>query len=92
MAPLNHTLKLGAPRIAFHALPLSLLLGGLSVFIWRGRIWAMLAAFALTLAHWLVLASVDPSFWSSIPYVAAPVVAGTLAAVGIASAVKAGAV
>jgi hypothetical protein len=33
-----------------------------------------------------VLASIDPSFWSSIPYVAALVVAGTLAAVGIVSA------
>jgi hypothetical protein len=52
----------------------------------------MLAAFALTLAHWIVHAGIDPSFWGSIPYVAAPVVAGTLAAVGITSAVKAGAV
>jgi hypothetical protein len=45
----------------------------------------MLAALALTLAHWLVLASIDPSFWMSTPYVAAPVVAGILAAVGIVS-------
>jgi hypothetical protein len=68
-----------------------MLLGGLSVFVWRGKVWAMLASFALTLAHWLVLASIDPSFWASIPYVAAPVVSGILTAVGIVSCVKVGA-
>lgn len=92
MAPLNHTVQLGAPRVALYALPLSMLLGSLSIFVWRGRIWAMLAAFALTLAHWLVLASIDPSFWGSTPHIAAPVIGGILAAVGIVSAgVKAGA-
>jgi hypothetical protein len=91
MAPFNHSRNFGLPAVALYALLLGLLAGALSVFIWRGRIWAMVAAFALSLAHWIVLAAVDPLLWGSLPNLAAPVVSGILTAtcVGLTSRAKA---
>jgi hypothetical protein len=89
MAPFDHSRNFGLPAITLCALLLGLVVGALSVFIWRGRIWAMVAAFALSLAHWIVLANVDPLLWGSLPNIAAPVVSGILTVVCIALAVKA---
>ena len=88
MAPFNHSRSFGLPSVALYALLLGLAAGALSVFIWRGRIWAMIAAFALALAHWLALASMDSSLWGSLPNIAAPVVSGILTVVCIASAAR----
>jgi hypothetical protein len=65
-----------------------LLLGALSVLIWRGKVWAMIAAFVLSLAHWIVLALLDPVLWQSMPYIAAPVVSGVLTVLCIALAAQ----
>jgi hypothetical protein len=82
MAPFNFFRQFGAPGAALYALVVGLTLGGLSVLIWRGRLPAMIAAFVLSLAHWLVLAGlVDPSFWSNIAFIAAPVASGILTVV-----------
>ena len=89
MAPFNHSRNFGLPAITLCALLLGLVVGALSVFIWRGRVWAMVAAFALALAHWLALASIDPSLWGSLPNIAAPVVSGILTVVCIALAARA---
>jgi hypothetical protein len=89
MAPFNHSRNFGLPAIALYALLLGLVVGALSVFIWRGRIWAMVAAFALSLAHWIVLANIDPLLWGSLPNMAAPAVSGILTAVTVASARRA---
>jgi hypothetical protein len=89
MAPFNHSRNFGLPAVMLWALLLGVVTGALSVFIWRGRIWAMIAAFALSLAHWLALAMIDPSFWGNLPNIAAPVAAGILTAACIALAAKA---
>jgi hypothetical protein len=89
MAPFNHSRDFGWPGFALYAALLGLVAGGLSALIWRGTIWAMIATFALSLLHWLVLAWIDPSLWRSVPYVAAPTVSGVLTVVCIASAAKA---
>jgi hypothetical protein len=89
MAPFNHSRHFGLPGAAAYALMLGVVLGALSVFIWRGRMWAMVAVFALALAHWIVLANINPLLWRSLPYFAAPAVAGILTLICIATAVRA---
>jgi len=79
MAPFNFFRQFGAPGAALYALVAGLTLGALSVLIWRGRLSAMIAAFVLSLAHWLVLAGlVDASYWSNIAFIAAPAASGIL--------------
>jgi hypothetical protein len=89
MAPFNHSRQFGLQAVGLYALLLGVVLGGLAVLIWRGKIWAMIAAFALSLAHWIALASINPWLWSSPPYLAAPVVSGILTVVCISFAAKA---
>jgi hypothetical protein len=89
MAPFNHSRHFGWIGVGLYALSVGAVLGGLSVAIWRGKTWAMLAAFALALAHWLVFAGIDRSFWLNVPHLAAPVVSGILTAVCIAAAARA---
>ena len=89
MAPFNHSRHFGGTGVALYALLVGLVLGGLSVFIWRGKFWAMIATFVLSLGHWLVLAGIDPSLWSRVPFIAAPVVSGILTVVCIATGAKA---
>jgi hypothetical protein len=89
MAPFNHSRSFGLPAVALYALLLGLVAGALSVLIWRGRIWAMVAAFALSLAHWIVVANIDPLLWGSLPNIAAPAASGILTVVCIASASRA---
>src|SRR5262249_2741718 len=72
MAPFNHSRNFGLPVIGLYALVAGLVRGALSVCIWRGKVWAMVAAFALALAHWIVLAALDPLLWQSVPFIAAP--------------------
>jgi hypothetical protein len=52
--------------------------GALSVFVWRGKIWAMIAVLVLTLAQWITLATLDPSFWRDPTFFAAPIVSAAL--------------
>jgi hypothetical protein len=88
MAPFNHSHNFGLPVIGLYALGAGLVLGALSVCIWRGKVWAMIAAFALALAHWIVLAVLDPLLWQSVPFITAPVVSGGLTVVCIALAAR----
>jgi len=79
MAPFNHSRHFGGiGGVALYALLVGVVLGSLSALIWRGKLWAMIATFVLSLAHWLVLAGIDPALWSSIPFIAAPVASGIL--------------
>jgi len=87
MAPFNHSRHFGGLGVALYALVVGAGLGGLSVLIWRGKVWAMIATFALALAHWLLLAGIDPSLWRSFPFIAAPVISGILTVVSIAARV-----
>jgi len=89
MAPFNHSRQLGLPGAAVYALLLGVVLGALAVCIWRGRIWAMIAVFGLSLAHWIVLANLYPWLWGSVPNLAAPAVSGILTVVCIATAIRA---
>jgi NADH:ubiquinone oxidoreductase subunit 6 (subunit J) len=88
MAPFNHARNFGLPGAAAYALVAGLVLGALSVLIWRGKVWAMVAVFALSLAHWLAQAKLDPLLWESVPFIAAPVVSGILTFVCVAAAAK----
>jgi peptidoglycan/LPS O-acetylase OafA/YrhL len=89
MAPFNHSRQFGLQAVGLYALVLGVVLGALAVLIWRGKTWAMIAAFALSLAHWIALANINPWLWSSPPYLAAPVVSGILTVVCISFAAKA---
>jgi hypothetical protein len=89
MAPFNHLRQFGLHGVGVYALALGVVLGTLAVLIWRGKVWAMIAAFALSLAHWIVLANINPSLWRSVPHLAAPVVSGVLTAICVASAARA---
>jgi hypothetical protein len=84
MAPFNHSRQLGLQTVALYALAAGIVLGMLSVLIWRGRIWAMVAAFALSLAYWLAIGSMTPVFWRSPGFALAPVVSGVLTIVCVA--------
>jgi hypothetical protein len=64
-------------------------LGALSIPIWRGRLWAMLLACVMTLAHWLALAMLVASFWIDPWYAAAPAVSAILTVLFIANGVGA---
>jgi hypothetical protein len=86
MAPFNHSRHFGWTGVGLYALLVGVVLGGLSVRILRGGRGAMIAAFALALAHWLVLAAIDPSWWLNVPYLAAPTAFGLLTVVCILTA------
>jgi hypothetical protein len=73
-APIYHTNRLGAPISASYALFLGVTLGAMSYFIWRGASWAMIAVCALVTMQWLVLGSLDSTFWASGVYGAPPIV------------------
>jgi hypothetical protein len=85
-APIFHTWQLGAPIMSIYALVLSVALGAMSWFIWRGATWAMIVVWALVTMQWLVLASLDPSFWVKIAYVAPPIMFALLTIVSIVAA------
>jgi len=86
MAPFNHSRHFGGTGVALYALLVGAGLGSLSVLIWRGRRWAMIATFALALGHWLLLAGIDPLLWRSFAFIAAPVVFGVLTVICLAAA------
>jgi hypothetical protein len=88
MAPFNHSRQFGLQAVGLYALALGVVLGALAVLIWRGRVWAMIAAFALSVAHWIVLANINPWLWRSPPYLAAPAASGILTIVCIAFAIR----
>jgi hypothetical protein len=89
MAPFNHSRQLGLQTLALYALAAGIVLGALSVCIWRGRIWAMVAAFALSLAYWLALGNMNPIFWRSPAFAVAPVVSGMLTVICAATRIRA---
>jgi hypothetical protein len=89
MAPFNHSRHFGGTGVALYALLVGAGLGSLSVLIWSGRRWAMIATFALALGHWLLLAGIDPSLWRSLAFIAAPVVSGILTVICIAAGARA---
>jgi hypothetical protein len=88
MAPFNHSRQLGLQVVALYALAAGIVLGVLSVFIWRGKVWAMVAAFALSLAYWLALAGMNPMLWRSPAFALAPLVSGVLTVICIATRIS----
>jgi hypothetical protein len=84
MAPFNYGRNVGVPTSSLYALLVGVVLGALSVLIWRGKVWAMVAVFVLSLAHWIVLAVLDPTLWQNVAHIAAPVVTGILTGVRVA--------
>ena len=88
LTPLNYAgrmLVLGPPGATAYALVLGIAFAGLSIAIWRGQRWAMVAAFAIALVHWLALASLDASFLTDWTYWSVSLVFGLFTAVGLAS-------
>lgn len=85
LGPLDHTNALGAPIVSSYALALGAALGALCIFVWRGRVWAMISVCLLTLAQWVMLALLDPVFWGKAAYSAAPAVFAALTAVSVAT-------
>jgi hypothetical protein len=83
MAPFNYARDVGVPMSSLYALLVGVVLGAFSVLIWRGKIWAMVAVFVLSLAHWILLGVLDPALWPNVPNIAAPVVAGILTIVRV---------
>jgi hypothetical protein len=86
LAPFNYSRSFGLAGTALYALLVGPALGALSALIWRGRIWAMIAGFAFALAHWFVLANLDPNLWRSVPNIAAAAVAAALTLMCVALA------
>jgi hypothetical protein len=84
MAPFNYSRSFGVPAAGWYALLVGIALGVLSVLIWRGKVWAMVAVFVLSLAHWVVLSILDPTLWQNVPHIAVPVVTGILTIVRVA--------
>ena len=84
MAPFNHSRQLGLQTVALCALAAGIVLGTLSVFIWRGKIWAMVSAFGLSLAYWLALGNMNPPLLRSPGLALAPLVSGVLTIVCVA--------
>ena len=82
MAPFNHSRQLGLQAGALYALAAGIVLGALSVLIWRGKVWAMVAAFALSLAYWIALGSMNPVLWRSLAHIAAPAVSSVRSPAG----------
>jgi len=76
------------PRRAHYIVLFGFILGALSIPIWRGRLWAMLLACGLTLAHWLALATLVASFWLDPWYAVAPALSAILTALFIGSSVR----
>jgi hypothetical protein len=85
----NHSRQLGLQAVALYALAVGTVLGALSVCIWRGKIWAMVAAFALSLAYWLALASMNPMLLRRVAFALAPVVSGVLTVICMATHIRA---
>ncbi len=86
-APTNYARGLvfvGPPLVTAYALVLGAVFAGLSIAIWRGRLWAMIAAFVVALLHWLALAGLDASYWRDPSYWTAPLVFGVLSAIWMA--------
>jgi hypothetical protein len=79
----------GPRGMALYLLAAAAAFGALSVFIWRGRLSAMVAAFVLAALIWLGLASLHASFWSDAAWWAAPVLFGAMTAVCVVSARRA---
>jgi hypothetical protein len=79
LAERSYTYHLGRPAVMLYVVPFGFVLGALGVLIWRGRIWAMVAATLALSAHWLWFAALDPSFWTNALYAAAPAAAAALA-------------
>ena len=77
------------PRRAHYILLFGFILGALSIPVWRGRLWAMLLACGLTLAHWLALATLVPAFWTDPWYAAAPALSVMLTLLFIGRSVRA---
>jgi len=88
MAPFNYGRQLGLQAVGVYALALGVVLGTLAVLIWRGRIWAMIAAFALSVAHWIVLATINPALWRSPPNLSAVALSGILTLLCVAAYVR----
>jgi hypothetical protein len=82
-APIYHTWHLGAPIMSSYVLVLGVVLGAMSWLIWRGATWAMIVVWALVTMQWLVLASLDPVFWTKSAYLAPPIVFAALIIVSI---------
>jgi len=78
LAPFNYSRSFGLAGAGLYALLVGPALGALSALIWRGRIWAMVAAAALASVHWFVLAKFDPLLWRSVSNIAAAAVAAAL--------------
>lgn len=89
MAPFNHSRQLGLQTVGVYALAVGIVLGALSVCIWRGKIWAMVAAFSLSLAYWLALAGMNPMLWRSPAFALAPVVSGVLTVICMTTHIRA---
>ena len=84
VAPYDNLLE--PPRVPVWALISGLMLGALSIFIWRGKVWAMACACLLTLAQWLVLVSFNPAYLTSGVYYAGPALAVPLTLLGVLTA------
>jgi len=77
------------PHRAHNIVLFGFILGALSIPIWRGRLWAMLLACWLALAHWLALAILVASFWLDPWYAAVPVLSALLTVLFLARSVRA---
>jgi hypothetical protein len=75
-------------RRAHYIVLFGFILGVLSIPIWRGRLWALLLACGLTLAHWLALAILVASFWLDPWYAAVPALSALLTVLFLASNVR----
>jgi len=76
-------------RRAHYIVLFGFILGALSIPIWRARLWAMLLACGLALAHWLALAILVASFWLDPWYATVPVLSALLTVLFLASGVRA---
>jgi hypothetical protein len=87
MAPFNYSRLLGWPGLVLYAAMVGLAAAALGALIWRGSIWAMVATFALSLLHLVVLGQLDPALWRNVPNIAAAAASGMLAMAGVAAAI-----
>lgn len=87
MAPFNYSRLLGWPGLVLYAALVGLVAAALGALIWRGSIWAMVATFALSLLHLVVLGQLDPALWRNVPNIAAAAASGLLAILGVAAAI-----
>jgi hypothetical protein len=78
IGPQAYTYHLGAPHVSSWVLAAGAIYGALSVFVWRGHVWAMIAVFVLTFVQWVALASLDPTFWRDANFFVPPIVSAAL--------------